>query len=130
MDMSALYREDATEEEVIEVYQHLINTGQAWMMEGHVGRTADRMLEDGICILGEVGHTDYYGTPIPSRYQVKPGTKGSFDYAKERHPELWPEKCVGCLDKNGPSHEGSARCESGSIASGGNSSHCSCDTCF
>ncbi len=30
----------------------------------------------------------------------------------------------------GPSHNGSPRCESGSIASGGQNAHCSCDTCF
>lgn len=30
----------------------------------------------------------------------------------------------------GPSHDGSTRCESGSIASGGTRAHCSCDTCF
>ena len=29
-----------------------------------------------------------------------------------------------------PSHDGSARCESGSLASGGYKSHCTCDTCF
>lgn len=29
-----------------------------------------------------------------------------------------------------PSHDGSTRCESGSLASGGRRSHCSCDTCF
>jgi hypothetical protein len=30
----------------------------------------------------------------------------------------------------GPSHNGSRSCESGSIASGGDRTHCSCDTCF
>ncbi len=30
----------------------------------------------------------------------------------------------------GPSHDGSRGCESGSIASGGNNAHCTCDTCF
>lgn len=30
----------------------------------------------------------------------------------------------------GPSHNGSPRCESGSIASGGTRAHCTCDTCF
>lgn len=30
----------------------------------------------------------------------------------------------------GPSHEGSAHCESGSIASGGHRAHCSCSWCF
>jgi hypothetical protein len=39
--------------------------------------------------------------------------------------------CKGC-NKTGmyPHHNGSTRCESGSIASGGRNSHCSCDTCF
>jgi hypothetical protein len=37
----------------------------------------------------------------------------------------------GCADRGmAPSHTGSASCESGSIASGGTNSHCSCDTCF
>lgn len=30
----------------------------------------------------------------------------------------------------GPRHNGSRNCESGSIASGGQVAHCSCDTCF
>lgn len=32
--------------------------------------------------------------------------------------------CVGCLDKNGPSHNASSRCESGGR------SHCTCDVCW
>jgi len=30
----------------------------------------------------------------------------------------------------GPRHNGSKSCQSGSLASGGNRSHCTCDTCF
>jgi hypothetical protein len=30
----------------------------------------------------------------------------------------------------GPTKNGSRRCESGSVASGGNKTHCSCDICF
>lgn len=30
----------------------------------------------------------------------------------------------------GPSHKGSPLCESGSVASGGNHTHCTCNTCF
>ncbi len=30
----------------------------------------------------------------------------------------------------GPSHNGSRRCASGSLASGGKYAHCTCDTCF
>jgi hypothetical protein len=39
--------------------------------------------------------------------------------------------CRQCAqDEMGPSHNGSARCESHSIASGGHRSHCTCDVCF
>lgn len=41
--------------------------------------------------------------------------------------------CPMCLEverAGGPSHLGSPSCESGSIASGGYRSHCTCDTCF
>lgn len=40
------------------------------------------------------------------------------------------ENCPGCREKDGPSHDGSRRCESGSIASGGTRAHCTCDACF
>ena len=43
-------------------------------------------------------------------------------------------ECPTCasMGKNGfgPSHMGSPRCESGSLASGRMRSHCTCDTCF
>ena len=39
-------------------------------------------------------------------------------------------RAVSSRDEFGPSYKGSPRCESGSIASGGNRSHCSCDICF
>jgi hypothetical protein len=38
--------------------------------------------------------------------------------------------CARVADRGGPSHAGSTSCQSGSIASGGTKSHCSCDTCF
>jgi hypothetical protein len=43
-----------------------------------------------------------------------------------------PSDCPTCADPETfkPSHRGSTRCESGSIASGGQHSHCSCDVCF
>jgi hypothetical protein len=84
VDLTALYREDATEAEQIEVYQHLIDTGQAWRLEGHVGRTAMDLIEAGLCTLGPVGHRDYWGNYVPSRDEVKPGTKGSVEYLKPR----------------------------------------------
>jgi hypothetical protein len=83
MDYSFLYDEDASEEEVIAGYQDLINSGMAWKLEGHVGRTAMSLIEQGVCMLGEQGHRDYYGNYVPSRFEVQPGTKGSPEYRKE-----------------------------------------------
>jgi len=83
-DLSALWREDSTEDEVAECYQDLIDSGQAWQMEGHVGRTAMGLIEAGVCTLGEIGHRDYWGNYIPSRHEVEPGTKGSIEYVEER----------------------------------------------
>jgi hypothetical protein len=45
-------------------------------------------------------------------------------------PCKWCEDIASKDDGYGPSHRGSIRCESGSIASGGRRSHCTCDTCF
>lgn len=80
IDLSALYREDAEEDEVIAAYQHLIDTGQAWHMDGHTGRTAMRLIEDGLCMLGPERVRDHWGNTVPSRTDVMPGTKGSPEY--------------------------------------------------
>lgn len=83
-DLTAIYREDATEDEMIAAYQALIDSGAAWRMEGHVGRTAMDLIDSGACILGEVAHTDYYGNRVPSRFEVVPGSKGSVEYQEAR----------------------------------------------
>ena len=81
-DCSFLYDEDASESDVVDGYQYLIDTGQAWRLEGHVGRTAMAMIESGLCMLGKVGHRDYWGNYVPSRTEVKAGSKGSAEYAQ------------------------------------------------
>lgn len=87
-DMTAIYREDATFEEVVAAYQRLINTGDAWRLEGGVGRLAMSFIEEGVCALGESEHTDYWGNRIPSRVQVEPGTKGSVQYVHDHGNEV------------------------------------------
>lgn len=40
MSYTALYDEEATQEEQTECYQRLVNSGDAWKLEGHVGPAA------------------------------------------------------------------------------------------
>ncbi len=82
IDLTAIYREDATEDEVIAAYQLLIDTGAAWTMDGSTGRAAMSLIEAGACMLGEQGTRDYWGNYVPSRYEVRPGTKGSPEYVE------------------------------------------------
>lgn len=57
--------------------QDYINSGMAWKLEGSVGRTAMAMLESGACMLPEVQCKDYYGNTVPSRNDLREGTKGT-----------------------------------------------------
>ncbi len=41
--------EEHTEEEIIEAFQHLINTGAAWSLQGFYGRTAAALIDRGLC---------------------------------------------------------------------------------
>ena len=71
--------------------QKMINSGICWHLEGSVGRYCMDMIRGGYCYLGLKGHRDYYGNYVPSRFEVKKGTKGSIEfvkqYAKERENE-------------------------------------------
>lgn len=37
------------EEEIVELFQELINSGLAWQLQGHYGRTAKYLIEEGVC---------------------------------------------------------------------------------
>ena len=58
------------------------------------------------------------------------------DFLRDENKRLRAEVerlCPTCQEYKGkmcPSHFGSKNCESGSLASGGTKSHCTCDTCF
>ena len=43
--------EGASEEEQLEAWQYLINTGLAWKLQGCFGRTAKQLIEEGVCTL-------------------------------------------------------------------------------
>lgn len=57
--------------------QQLINSGYGWRMEGSVGRHLMSLLSSGACYLPKKQHRDYYGNIIPSRSELKEGTKGT-----------------------------------------------------
>jgi len=40
---------EPTEEEQIEAWQYLIDTGLCWSLQGFYGRTATTLIEQGIC---------------------------------------------------------------------------------
>ena len=46
------------------------------------------------------------------------------------HRDFPQGDCPECRAGSPVSHNGSAGCRSGSIASGGSKAHCTCDTCF
>jgi len=73
-----------TDAETIALFQQLIDEGIVWKMQGSYGRTASDLIERGLCMLGPVGHLDYYGNYVPSRHEVRPGTKGSPEYCQEQ----------------------------------------------
>lgn len=41
--------ENATEEEQLEAWQYLIDTGLAWKLQGWFGRTATALIDQGVC---------------------------------------------------------------------------------
>jgi predicted AAA+ superfamily ATPase len=37
------------EKQIVEAWQHLIDTGLAWRLQGWFGRTASALIEQGVC---------------------------------------------------------------------------------
>jgi len=59
--------------------QAMINSGDVWKLEGASGREAMSALQWGICMLPKKSKRDYYGNYIPSRDELKKGTKGTYE---------------------------------------------------
>ena len=72
--------EDASLEDEVEALQRMISDGH-WSMQGSMGRAMMDAIESGYCVLGPDPAYDYWGNRIPSRSEVKSGTKGSIAYA-------------------------------------------------
>lgn len=42
---------ELTQDEVVEMFQELIDTGMAWKLQGHYGRTASNFIDAGLCVV-------------------------------------------------------------------------------
>lgn len=73
--------------------QKLIDTGDAWKLEGFTGRQAMSALESGACMLPEERHQDYYGNLVPSRNDLKEG-KGTLQNSQE----FWTQVMEGEIE--------------------------------
>lgn len=82
--------EDTTEEEYFLSIQRAINSG-AWGLQGSYGRAMMDAINAGCCVLGRNRARDYYGNTIPSRDDVKQGTKGSYDFVVDAMGAEWAD---------------------------------------
>lgn len=91
-DINAI--EGITEADEMDAYlalQRAINSGSAWSLQGSYGRAMMTAIEDGYCMLGRQPARDYWGSRIPSRDEVKAGTKGSPEYVARRFGDEWAD---------------------------------------
>jgi len=70
--------------------QRAINGGM-WSLQGSYGRTMMDAIEGGHCVLGREGVRDYWGNYIPSRFEVKSGTKGSVEFVADHYGDKWAD---------------------------------------
>ncbi len=61
-------------------------------MQGSYGRTMMDAIKSGHCLLGAKDYTDYWGNHIPSRDQVKEGTKGSMQFVIDNMGADWADQ--------------------------------------
>jgi hypothetical protein len=52
-DIIAYEDGELDEEQTVDMFQRMIDTGLAWQLQGCYGRVAARLLEDGLCHLPE-----------------------------------------------------------------------------
>jgi len=80
---------------LLRALQRAINDGETWKFQGSFDRAMMAAIEEGRCLLGPQPAEDAWGSRIPSRTEVGPGTKGSREFVAARHGEAWAERMSG-----------------------------------
>ncbi len=63
------------QQQTIDLFQQLINSGTVWHLQGCYGRMASELIRNGYCQLGEESHQDAYGNTVPSRHETASSTE-------------------------------------------------------
>lgn len=80
---------NTTPEETAVLLQKAINSLTAWKMQGSYGRSMMDAIDSGVCMLGLEDTRDAVGNHLPSRFQVKEGTRGSRQFVVDHKGEDW-----------------------------------------
>ena len=96
---------ELSQEDTIKLFQELIDSGQAWQLQGAYGRTAKALLDAGYCVLGPKGYRDAYGNKIPGKDEVEPGTLGSQEYADRKRAEYNRDAYGNVVSRERPDEE-------------------------
>lgn len=89
-DIEVLEGEAPTDERTVaQAMQRAINAGTAWSFQGSYGRAMMDAITAGDAMLGKNPARDAYGNYIPSRDEVKPGTRGSAAYVEAKRGADW-----------------------------------------
>lgn len=102
VDVNNIEGEAESREDYCKSIQRAINS-HAWTLQGSYGRAMMEAIEGGSCMLGTTGCRDYWGNYVPSRFEVKEGTKGSRQFVIDNEGEEWADlmESVGVPEKGG-----------------------------
>lgn len=76
---------EASDKENFHALQSLINSGIGWRLQGSYSRAMIAAIKEGYCALGlESTEGAYGGGRVPSRFEVKPGSKGSVEFVEAK----------------------------------------------
>mgnify|MGYP003338288889 CR=1 FL=1 len=90
-DIETIECEHDSEEQYFASIQRAINAGTPWQFQGSYGRAMMDAIDAGRCMLGTSHARDYWGNRIPSRDEVKEGTKGSVEYVRANSGDDWAD---------------------------------------